>query len=208
MKKEKILSKDQIKYLTNAFNRMYYEITEDIKTLSNDPNATTELWIWNYLPPVGRGDLDVNLAFKLLTTLIALSFKFCYQRKFLLANRAEEIMLYIATKIALELSEKDNAVTEDYTDFMDTYYEDWDFFFLYKPEYDGIDEGRVGKEIGMISLAVKNWFKPYNISSNPHPFFIDKKDRIVFPANIVEYDENELKEYENNNDIEEENDLF
>lgn len=193
MAKEKILNKHQLKYMVEAFNYMYCNMKDDIETLSKNPDDAIKTWLWNYLPPTGRGDLDIHLAFKLLVTIITVAFKFRYNKKFLLANRAEEIVLYIVMEVAKELAEAYEDRVLDYTDFFGTYFDDMDFYYLYQPEYDGIDGSVTGDQMGIGSLAVKDWFTPFNNDRKPHPFFLKGKNRLKFKANVIEYDEEELE---------------
>jgi len=182
--KKRILSKNQIQYLSNAFDTIYDEIRNDIETLSKNENEQDNTWLWDQLPPLGRGDLDLNMAFNLLTSLITLVYKFHIEKKLMLGSRAEELLLYIAIEQAQALAEVDEVALEDFGDFIDCIFEDTDFLFLYEPEHDGIDQSPIGEMMRIGSLLPKDWFKSYNKPRNPHPFFWPDKERLKFPANI------------------------
>ena len=65
---------------------------------------------------------------------------------------------------------------EDFERFIESYFEDLDFLFLFDDAYDGIDASSAGTVTGMASLAFQNWFRPF--SEEPeriaHPYTIDE----------------------------------
>ena len=54
----------------------------------------------------------------------------------------------------------------------DLLFEDTDFEYLFIPARDGIEEGEVGRHLGMGSLAFEDWFKPFGGGSRGpvHPY--------------------------------------
>ncbi len=182
-KREHILSKKQIKYLSYGFDLMYDEMKNDIETLSRNKKETDNTWLWDVLPPIGRAELNINMAFKLLTSLITLVYKFHIEEDFMLGNRAEELLLHIAIENALRIAEGDQVEIRDFNTFIDCYFEDTDFLMMYDQEYDGIDESPIGEMMRIGSLSPKDWFTPYNMPRQQHPFFWPDKERLKFPAN-------------------------
>ncbi len=182
-KREHILSKKQIEYLSYGFDLMYDEIKNDIGTLSRNEKETDNTWLWDVLPPIGRAELNINMAFKLLTSLITFVYKFHIEEDFMLGNRAEELLLHIAIENALGIAEGDQVEIEDYNSFIGYFYEDTDFLMMYDQEYDGIDESTIGEMMSIGSLSPKDWFCPYNKPRRQHPFFWPDEERLKFPAN-------------------------
>ena len=183
MKKE-LLTKKQIKYLSAAFDLIHDEIQNDIITLSKDQKDEDLTWLWAVLPPLGRANLNLALAFKLLTTITTISYKFHTEEKFVLGNLAEEIILHEATNLALSLAEMNHVQINDFEAFIYAVYQDTDFLFLYNPKYDGIELDDVGKLMGITSLSPKDWFNPFNNTQlDSHPFFWESTNKLNFPAN-------------------------
>ncbi|GAC1402015.1 MAG: hypothetical protein NVS4B1_19450 [Ktedonobacteraceae bacterium] len=56
-------------------------------------------------------------------------------------------------------------------DFIDTYFEDTDFLYLFENSHDGIEETQVGQVMGIPPLAFDHWFVPFS----------DESSRIVHP---------------------------
>ncbi len=74
---------------------------------------------------------------------------------------------------AKTLTEEDGEEIEKvFERFIDVYFEDLDFELLFDNAYDGIDESEVGQELGMSSLALNDWFKPFSGESSriAHPY--------------------------------------
>ena len=46
--------------------------------------------------------------------------------------------------------------------FIDVYFEDLEFQFLFENVYDGLDKDEVGEVIGMTSLSFEDWFQPFS----------------------------------------------
>jgi hypothetical protein len=114
------------------------------------------------------------------------------EKKFVLGNRAEEIVMSMVIDMAVEIASNERVAVDDYEDFREKYYEDLDFLFLYDLSYDGIDKSPIGKGLGIGSLEVKDWFEPFNAPRKPHPFFWPEKERLRFPGNkkvLVEKEE-------------------
>ncbi len=189
--KKYILSEKQIEYISAAFHLMNDEMRNDIMTLVGNENADENLWIWNELPPAGRADLDIHMLFKLFTAFITLVYKFHSEEEFRLGNRAEELLLHIAIEHAIGLAETAGEEIDWFEDFRGYAFEDEDFLLMYEPRFDGFDESRYGKMMGIGSLSPKEWFEAYEAPRNPHPFFRKQKESNVFPANreIPEYEE-------------------
>jgi hypothetical protein len=67
--------------------------------------------------------------------------------------------------------EDEEETEEPFDAFIDLYFEDTDFEFLFEARHDGIDETAVGAMLGMSSLAFADWFVPFS----------DEPSRIAHP---------------------------
>jgi hypothetical protein len=92
-----------------------------------------------------------------------------------LSSVAEELAAFAIinqAKANIEEEADGEAITDSLERFVDTYFEDLDFEFLFDNAYDGIDESETGQQLGISSLALDDWFKPF--SEDPtriaHPY--------------------------------------
>jgi len=77
--------------------------------------------------------------------------------------------LHILIERASAILEMDD-IDADFGAFEDAIYQDLDFEFLYEPELDGIEDGKLGAELGTGNLRFSEWFKPFINASMPiHP---------------------------------------
>ena len=116
--------------------------------------------------------------------------------------------MYMVISIAKEFAEEDGVDVDGYENFMETYYEDQDFLFLFDLSFDGIDKSIAGEMLGMGSLDVKDWFDPFNSPRTPHPFFWQNNERLEFPGNKnVPIDEELDEEFMDENQNEQSEDI-
>jgi hypothetical protein len=71
-----------------------------------------------------------------------------------------------------DFEEDTEAIEDNFETFIDIYFEDLDFQYLYDDFYDGIDEAPIAQVLGMSSLAFNQWFEPFSNdpSRTPHPY--------------------------------------
>jgi hypothetical protein len=112
---------------------------------------------------------------KFYVTLLTVGYKLALPKRSsrLLACTAEELALHLLIQEATALLETDG-IKADFSTFEDLIYQDWDFEFLYDFKHDGIEDGEVGVELGMVNLSFSEWFKPFENASMPiHPYCQD-----------------------------------
>jgi hypothetical protein len=71
--------------------------------------------------------------------------------------------------------ETDEEVENAFEAFIDAYFEDTDFEFLYDDSYDGIEKTELAQIMSISSLAFKDWFSPFSNepSRTPHPYVLE-----------------------------------
>lgn len=94
-----------------------------------------------------------------------------------LSSLAEELAAWAIINQAKSVVEEDEgeAAEENAFDiFIDGYFEDTDFLYLFDATYDGIDEAEVAQVLGMSSLAFHDWFLPFSDepSRMAHPYVL------------------------------------
>jgi len=86
-----------------------------------------------------------------------------------LSSLAEEVAAWMIVNIAKAILEE--KMEDAFDDFINIYFEDTDFLYLFDDAYDGIDESQVGQIMGISSLALDDWFLPFS----------DEPSRIAHP---------------------------
>lgn len=130
---------------------------------------------------------------KFAVCIITVAWKLTQPEHIPLSSLAEELAAWVIiehAKVVLEaeglaaqlLTEQEQAVPEtneeneeaedNFETFIDTYFEDLDFEFLYDDAYDGIDETPLAQSMDILSLAFDTWFKSFSDepSRTPHPY--------------------------------------
>ncbi len=92
-----------------------------------------------------------------------------------LSSLAEELAAWAILEEAKRLLEEKSNESEtenNFDDFIDAYFEDTDFLYLFENAYDGIEETQPGQVLGISSLAFDNWFLPFSDdpSRRAHPY--------------------------------------
>jgi hypothetical protein len=106
--------------------------------------------------------------------LITVSWKLAQAVHMPLSSLAEEIAAWTIIEEAKRLLEERSGGDEDENtldDFIDVYFEDTDFLYLFENAHDGIEETQVGQVMGISSLAFDQWFVPFS----------DEPSRIAHP---------------------------
>lgn len=113
--------------------------------------------------------------------IITVAWKLAQPQHLPLASVGEELAAWAIihqAKAALEMesdSEDTEAIGNDFEQFIDNYFEDLDFLFLFDDAYDGIDKALAGKVTGMTSLSFQDWFRPFSDAPErvTHPYTFD-----------------------------------
>jgi len=106
--------------------------------------------------------------------IITVAWKLAQPKHIPLSSVAEELAAWAIINQAEALTEEHEdgeAIEKVLEKFIDVYFEDLDFGFLFDNAYDGIDESEAAQELGMSSLAFNDWFKPFS----------DEPSRIAHP---------------------------
>jgi hypothetical protein len=109
-----------------------------------------------------------------LVCIITVTWKLAQTEHLCLASLAEELAAWTIVREAQRILQdelEDASDQDDLDTFIDIYFEDTDFEYLFDDAYDGIDETQLGQEMGMASLAFDNWFKPFS----------DEPSRVIHP---------------------------
>jgi len=106
--------------------------------------------------------------------LITVTWKLAQSDHMPLSSLAEELVAWAIIEEAKRLLEEKSGESEaenSFDDFIDVYFEDTDFLYLFENAYDGIEETQPGQVMGISSLAFDNWFLPFS----------DEPSRIAHP---------------------------
>ena len=78
-------------------------------------------------------------------------------------------------KVVLEPEDSRYKSDEAFDAFIDGYFEDMDFEYLYDNFYDSLDETEPAQRMGISSFHFHDWFKPFSDdpSRTPHPSTIE-----------------------------------
>ncbi len=103
-------------------------------------------------------------------SIITVAWKLAQAEHMLLSSLAEEVAAWMIVNMAKAILEE--KMEDAFDDFINIYFEDTDFLYLFDDAYDGIDESQVGQIMGMSSLALDDWFLPFSDepSRTPHPY--------------------------------------
>jgi hypothetical protein len=124
-----------------------------------------ERYLYTYTPGFLR---------KFAICMITVAWKLAQPEHIELSSLAEELAAWIIIQEAkrhLE-DETDEDKENAFDAFIDAYFEDTDFEYLYDDAYDGIEGTEVAQIIGISPLAFHDWFSPFSDepSRTPHPY--------------------------------------
>ncbi len=106
--------------------------------------------------------------------VITVAWKLAQAQHMPLSSLAEEIAAWATIREAKAILEEDGKIENSFDAFIDVYFEDTDFLYLFDNAYDGIDELEVGQMLGISSLAFHDWFLPFSDepSRTAHPYVL------------------------------------
>jgi hypothetical protein len=128
-----------------------------------NPQDVMQTTVVGYLPERYLYKYSPQFLRKFAVCIVTVAWKLAQLKHVPLSSVAEELAAWVIiheAKAFLELNEDAEAEEgEDAFDaFIEGYFEDTDFLFLYSNAHDGIDETQVGQMLGMSSLAFDDWF--------------------------------------------------
>ncbi len=114
---------------------------------------------------------------KFAVCLITVTWKLAQPEHMPLSSLAEELAAWAIIMEARRVIEEDRGEEEAekaFDAFIDGYFEDTDFLYLFENASDGIDESQVAQMMGMSSLAFADWFLPFSDepSRRAHPYVL------------------------------------
>ena len=178
-----ILSPAMRKALAEASDFVIDECFQDIHDLEVDVDGRYDFASLNmadHLPARYLPRYTPLFARQFLACLITVAWKLAHPDPYPLACVAEElacnaILVELERRVADEGLELDTSVNDLY----DLLFEDLDFEYLFIPARDGIEEGEVGRYLGIGSLAFEAWFRPFGGGSRGpvHPYCAGEDDR-------------------------------
>jgi hypothetical protein len=130
------------------------------------------------LPRAYLSRLDGDFAKRYAVAAIAVSYKLAQQKPSKLSSStpssvAEEMLLWHMIDLAHErAAEGGRAGSVEAMEFLrDALFQDTDFLFLFDPKFDGIEESRMGEQLGVGHVHSSEWFLPFgNAQDDPHPY--------------------------------------
>jgi len=142
-----------------------------------EPNSSIDSVMSDHLPTRYRYKYTPHFYRKFAVCIITVAWKLAQSEHIPLSSLAEELAAWAIINQAKSVVEEDEgeAAEENAFDtFIDGYFEDTDFLYLFDDTYDGIDEAEVAQVLGMSSLAFHDWFLPFSDepSRMAHPYVL------------------------------------
>jgi Protein of unknown function (DUF2695) len=164
---------------TEACDLLIDSVFDDLENVK-DPQDVINTMVGIYLPDRYLHKYTPLFLKKFAVCIITVAWKLAQPKHMPLSSVAEELAARAIIKEAQGLVEeraKKKKAKNAFGAFIDEYFEDTDFEFLFEDAYDGIDETEVGQMMGMASLAFDDWFTPF--SDDPsriaHPYVLDEE---------------------------------
>lgn len=145
---------------------------DDLRLLEENADFE-ETSMFDYLPSQYALKYTPHFARQFLVCLITVFWKMAQPDHLPLASVAEELAAFAIVTQAKDEDEEGHPRDEAFLEsFVDAYFEDTDFLYLFDDEYDGIDETDLADIQGISSLAFADWFKPFSDEPEraPHPY--------------------------------------
>ena len=171
-----ILTSREQQALQDSCNLLIDSLLTDLPNITK-PEDVTHTMLGIYLPERYLYKYTPSFVTKFLICIITVNWKLAQPERILLSSLAEELAVWVIIQEATrQLEEEMGEEAENTFDaFIDEYFEDTDFEYLYDDSYDGIDETELAKMMGISSLAFKDWFLPFSNepSRTPHPYVLE-----------------------------------
>jgi hypothetical protein len=139
------------------------------------PEDIAETTIGDYLPERYLYKYTPLFLRKFAVCIITVAWKLAQPQHIPLSSLAEELAartILERAKVVLEMEGSQFNSDEAFEAFIDDYFEDTDFEYLFDNYYDGIDETKLAQIMGISPLHFNDWFKPFSDepSRTPHPY--------------------------------------
>ena len=159
--------------LQDSCNLLIDNAFDDLATLESPQDVVHTLLV-RHLPQRYTYKYTPLFFRQFTVCLITVTWKLAQAVHMPLSSLAEEVAVWAiieeAKRVLEEKSGEDEA-ENNLDDFIDAYFEDTDFLYLFENAHDGIEETQVGQVMGISSLAFDQWFVPFS----------DEPSRIAHP---------------------------
>lgn len=173
---KKVLTSHERQALQTSCDILIDSIFDDLQDVKK-PEDVADTILGMYLPERYLYKYTPIFLKKFGVCLITVAWKLAQPKRLALSSLAEELAAWIIIQEAKrELEdESDVKVKNPFDAFIDDFFEDTDFEFLYEDRYDGIEETELAQVMGISSLAFKDWFVPFSDepSRTPHPYVVE-----------------------------------
>ena len=162
-----VLTQQEQQALQQACEVLIDEVFDDLKNIE-DPKDLVDTALGDCLPERYVYRYTPLFLKQFVVCIITVSWKLAQPEHLPLSSLAEELAVWALVKKAqtlIEMGEEEGGQTIDdpFGKFIDTYFEDLDFEYLFDEAYDGIDkEGELAQMLGMSSFR-------YRIGSSRFP---------------------------------------
>ncbi len=154
------------------------KVFDDLKYIENPENVrftTLEL----HLPERYLMHHSPLFCKQFLVCIITVAWKLAQPQRLLLSSLAEELAAWAILTEArawIELNIDRTVAEEVYEVFIQEFFEDLDFEYLFDDAYDGVDESPIGEVLGITSLKIEDWFRPFSDESSriAHPYVLEE----------------------------------
>jgi hypothetical protein len=151
-------------------------VFDDLENVE-EPEDVADTLVGIYLPERYLYKYTPSFLRKFAICIITVAWKLAQPEHRMLSSLAEALAAWIIIQEAKRHLEDDTEkrVENAFDAFIDTYFEDTDFEYLYDNALDGIDETEVAQIMGISSLAFRDWFSPFSDdpSRTPHPYVLE-----------------------------------
>ncbi len=171
-----ILTSREQQALQSACDILIDSAFDDLEIVK-EPNNGIDGRMSEHLPTRYKQKYTPHFYRKFAVCIITVAWKLAQSEPMPLSSLAEEVAAWAIINQAKSLVEDDEgeaAGEQAFDPFIDGYFEDTDFLYLFENEYDGIDEAEVAQVLGMSSLAFHDWFLPFSDepSRRAHPYVL------------------------------------
>jgi hypothetical protein len=173
-----LLTPQEQKALQASCDILIDSIFDEVNSVKT-PEEIIDTTIGDYLPERYLYKYTLLFLRKFAVCIITVAWKLAQPQHIPLSSLAEELAVWTIierAKVALEEAEdNEEDIDEAFEAFIDDYFDDTDFQYLFDNSYDGIDETQLAQIMGISSLHFDDWFKPFSDepSWTPHPYAIE-----------------------------------
>jgi hypothetical protein len=151
-------------------------VFDDLENVK-EPEDVADTLVGIYLPERYLYKYTPAFLRKFAICIITVAWKLAQPEHQMLSSLAETLAAWVIIQEAKRHLEDDTEkrLKNAFDAFIDAYFEDTDFEFLYDDALDGIEETEVAQIMGISSLAFHDWFSPFSDepSRTPHPYVLE-----------------------------------